>query len=83
MVHGGKPIITIVIDDRASTRRMRHGSSLAGPAHYRLHVLSTELQPRPRRARAAGDEIWMRVPMEPMDGEINAGTNVLKVNLRR
>src|SRR5262249_30268306 len=32
-------------------------------------------------ARAAGDEIWLHTPMEPMDRALNAGPNVLQTEL--
>jgi hypothetical protein len=79
---GGKPMIAIVIDDmgidKADAARV---IGLPGPLTIAFMSYATELATQAQAARAAGDEIWMHIPMEPMDGEIDAGPNVLKVNL--
>jgi uncharacterized protein len=79
---GGKPMIAIVIDDmgidKADAARV---INLPGPLTIAFMSYATELTAQAQAARAAGDEIWMHIPMEPMDGEIDAGPNVLKVNL--
>jgi polysaccharide deacetylase 2 family uncharacterized protein YibQ len=79
---GGKPMIAIVIDDmgidKADAARV---ISLPGPLTIAFMSYATELAAQAQAARAAGDEIWMHIPMEPLDGEIDAGPNVLKVNL--
>jgi hypothetical protein len=79
---GGKPMIAIVIDDmgidKADAARV---IGLPGPLTIAFMSYATELTTQAQAARAAGDEIWMHIPMEPMDGEIDAGPNVLKVNL--
>jgi len=79
---GGKPMIAIVIDDmgidKADAARV---IGLPGPLTIAFMSYATELTAQAQAARAAGDEIWMHIPMEPMDGEIDAGPNVLKANL--
>jgi polysaccharide deacetylase 2 family uncharacterized protein YibQ len=79
---GGRPMIAIVIDDmgidKADAARV---ISLPGPLTIAFMSYATELDRQAQAARAAGDEIWMHIPMEPMDGEVDAGPNVLKVGL--
>ena len=79
---GGKPMIAIVIDDmgidKADAARV---IALPGPLTIAFMSYATELAAQAQAARAAGDEIWMHIPMEPMDGEIDAGPNALKVDL--
>jgi polysaccharide deacetylase 2 family uncharacterized protein YibQ len=55
--------------------------SLPGPLTIAFMSYATELASQARAARSAGDEIWMHIPMEPMDGEVDAGPNVLKTSL--
>jgi hypothetical protein len=42
---------------------------------------ATELEAQARAARAAGHELWLHVPMEPLDGELDAGPYALKTEL--
>jgi polysaccharide deacetylase 2 family uncharacterized protein YibQ len=79
---GGRPMIAIVIDDmgidKADAARV---IALPGPLTIAFMSYATELPAQAQAARSAGDEIWMHIPMEPMDGETDAGPNALKVNL--
>jgi uncharacterized protein len=79
---GGRPMIAIVIDDmgidKADAARV---ITLPGPLTIAFMSYATELASQAQAARAAGDEIWMHIPMEPLDGEVDAGPNVLKTNL--
>jgi hypothetical protein len=78
----GRPMIAIVIDDmgidKADAVRV---ISLPGPLTIAFMSYATELANQAQAARSAGDEIWMHIPMEPLDGEVDAGPNALKVNL--
>jgi uncharacterized protein len=78
----GRPVIAIVIDDmgidKADAARV---IGLRGPLTIAFMSYATELDSQARAARAAGDEIWMHIPMEPLDGEVDAGPNVLKTDL--
>jgi len=78
----GRPVIAIVIDDmgidKADSARV---IGLPGPLTIAFMSYATELEPQAQAARAAGHEIWLHVPMEPMDGELDAGPNVLKTGL--
>jgi len=79
---GGRPMIAIVIDDmgidKADAARV---IALPGPLTIAFMSYATELPAQAQAARSAGDEIWMHIPMEPMDGETDAGPNALKVSL--
>jgi uncharacterized protein len=81
-VTGGRPVIAIVIDDmgidKADAARV---IGLPGPLTIAFMSYATELDSQAHAARAAGDEIWMHIPMEPLDGEVDAGPNVLKTDL--
>jgi uncharacterized protein len=78
----GRPVIAIVIDDmgidKADAARV---IGLQGPLTIAFMSYATELDSQAHAARAAGDEIWMHIPMEPLDGEVDAGPNVLKTDL--
>jgi len=79
---GGRPVIAIVIDDmgidKADAARV---IGLPGPLTIAFMSYASELERQATAARAAGDEIWMHIPMEPMDGEVDAGPNALKSGL--
>jgi uncharacterized protein len=79
---GGRPVIAIVIDDmgidKADAARV---IGLPGPLTIAFMSYASELERQAAAARSAGDEIWMHIPMEPMDGEVDAGPNALKSGL--
>jgi uncharacterized protein len=79
---GGRPIIAIVIDDmgidKADSARV---IGLPGPVTIAFMSYATELEAQARAARAAGHEVWLHVPMEPLDGELDAGPHALKTGL--
>lgn len=79
---GGRPVIAIVIDDMGLDRPdAARVLLLPGPLTIAFMSYAEDLDIQSRAARAAGDEIWLHVPMEPMDGELDAGPNVLKTEL--
>ena len=79
---GGKPMVAIVIDDMGLDKiDAARVIALPGPLTIAFMSYATDLPEQAQAARSAGDEIWMHIPIEPMDGEIDAGPNVLKVGL--
>ncbi len=79
---GGRPMVAIVIDDMGIDKLdAARVIALPGPLTIAFMSYATDLPAQAQAARAAGDEIWMHIPMEPMDGEIDAGPNVLKAGL--
>lgn len=79
---GDRPMIAIVIDDLgldiAATRR-----AIALPAPLTLSFLpySEALDPLTGEARAAGHELMLHLPMEPVNSRIDPGPNALLVDL--
>jgi polysaccharide deacetylase 2 family uncharacterized protein YibQ len=78
----GRPMIAIVIDDmgldKANAARV---IALPGPLTIAFMSYAGDLDSQSNLARMAGDEIWMHIPMQPLDGEVDAGPNVLKTDL--
>ena len=78
----GRPVIAIVIDDMGIDKPdSARVIGLPGPITVAFMSYATGLEPQVRAARAAGHEIWLHVPMEPMDGELDAGPEALKTEL--
>lgn len=78
----GLPVIAIVIDDMGVDKPdSARVIGLPGPVTIAFMSYASELEPQAKAARAAGHEIWLHVPMEPMDGELDAGPDVLKTGL--
>jgi polysaccharide deacetylase 2 family uncharacterized protein YibQ len=79
---GGRPMVAIVIDDMGIDKiDAARVIALPGPLTIAFMSYASDLPAQAQAARSAGDEIWMHIPMEPMDGEIDAGPNALKVGL--
>ncbi len=78
----GRAMIAIVIDDmgldKADSARV---IALPGPVTIAFMTYASQLEDQARAARAAGHELWLHVPMEPLDGELDAGPNALKTGL--
>jgi polysaccharide deacetylase 2 family uncharacterized protein YibQ len=78
----GRPVIAIVIDDmgldKANAARV---IALPGPLTIAFMSYASDLDEQARAARAAGDELWLHVPMEPLNGALDAGPHVLKTEL--
>ena len=75
-------MVAIVIDDMGIDKiDAARVIALPGPLTIAFMSYATDLPAQAQAARGAGDEIWMHIPMEPMDGEIDAGPNVLKAGL--
>ncbi|HXQ42847.1 MAG TPA: divergent polysaccharide deacetylase family protein [Candidatus Udaeobacter sp.] len=78
----GHPVIAIVIDDMGIDKPdSARVIGLPGPITIAFMSYATGLEPQAAAARAAGHEIWLHVPMEPMDGALDAGPDVLKTEL--
>ena len=75
---GARPMIAIVLDDlglnRAGTRR---AMALPGPLTLSFMTYAEGLERMAARARAAGHELMLHVPMAPRDQSYNPGPNVL------
>jgi len=79
---GGRPMIAIVIDDMgvdkpdsARVIDLPPGITIA------FMTYAKDLARQAAAARAAGHELWLHVPMEPLDGELDAGPHALKTSL--
>lgn len=78
----GRPMIAIVIDDLGLDRRNADlVVQLPGPLTLSFMTYADDLATQTRAARAAGHELLVHVPMQPLDGELNAGVNVLNSDL--
>jgi uncharacterized protein len=78
----GHPMIAIVIDDmgldKADSARV---IALPGPVTVAFMSYASQLEDQAQAARKADHELWLHVPMEPLDGELDAGPNALKTGL--
>jgi uncharacterized protein len=78
----GRPIIAIVIDDmgidKAESARV---IDLPPAITIAFMTYAKDLAHQAAAARAAGHELWLHVPMEPLDGELDAGPHALKTSL--
>jgi uncharacterized protein len=78
----GRPMIAIVIDDMGLDRvESARVIGLPGPLTIAFMSYAKDLDRQAQAARAAGDEIWLHLPMEPMDGAVDAGPNALQTGL--
>jgi polysaccharide deacetylase 2 family uncharacterized protein YibQ len=78
----GRPMIAIVIDDLGLDRRNADRVvQLPGPLTLSFMTYADELTTQTRAARAAGHELLVHVPMQPLDSDLNAGFNVLRSDL--
>ncbi len=77
-----RPMIAIVIDDLGLDRRNADRVvRLPGPLTLSFMTYANDLPAQARAAHAAGHELLVHVPMEPLDGHLNAGLNVLRPDL--
>ena len=78
------PAIAIVIDDVGLNRPGANRSiALPPPVTLAMMTYADGLPGLAQRARAAGHELLVHVPMQPIDVEYNAGVKVLTVGLER
>ena len=78
----GRPMIAIVIDDmgidKAESARV---IDLPPAITIAFMTYAKDLSRQAAAARTAGHELWLHVPMEPLDGELDAGPHALKSSL--
>ncbi len=78
----GRPMIAIVIDDLGLDRRNADRVvQLPGPLTLSFMTYADDLAAQTRAAHAAGHELLVHVPMQPLDQDLNAGFNVLRPDL--
>jgi len=78
----GRPMIAIVIDDMGLDKKeAAEVIGLPGPLTIAFMAYASDLPSQAAAARAAGHEIWLHVPMEPLDRDLDAGPNTLKTEL--
>jgi uncharacterized protein len=79
---GGRPMIAIVIDDMG-VDKADSAKVIALPPQITIAFMTyaKDLARQAAAARAAGHELWLHVPMEPLDRGLDAGPDVLKTEL--
>lgn len=78
----GKPRIAIIIDDMGMDRvHTREAMDLPGPLTFAFLPYADNLKAQTEMAKEKGHELMVHVPMEPMNGGLNAGPEVLKTGL--
>ena len=78
----GRPMIAIVIDDLGLNRPgTRRAISLPGPLTLSFMTYAPDLPRMTRKARAAGHELMLHVPMQPRDASYDPGPRVLRADL--
>ena len=81
-VPGLAPAIAIVIDDLGLNRRQTAAiTALPGPLTMAFIPYAGDLAGQTAVARASGHEIFLHLPMEPIDGNENPGPNALLASL--
>ncbi|SOD94087.1 divergent polysaccharide deacetylase family protein [Caenispirillum bisanense] len=78
----GRPMIAIVIDDlgvdKAGAKKI---VSLPGPLTTAWMTYADNVRAQAKAARAAGHELIIHMPMEPLNGAIDSGPDVLKTSM--
>ena len=78
------PAIAIVIDDVGLNRPgARRSIALPPPVTLAMMTYAESLPALAESARSAGHELMVHMPMQPIDGEYDAGVKVLTVGLDR
>ena len=78
----GRPMVAIVFDDLGLNRpNARRVIALPGPLTLSFMTYADDLDAMTASARAAGHELLVHMPMEPIDDSLDAGRNVLSVAL--
>lgn len=79
---GGRPAIAIVIDDVGlNPARTRKVVSLPAPVTLAFLTYAERLPQQTAEARAAGHELLVHFPMEPLDPAVDPGPNALLTGL--
>ncbi len=80
----GRPMIAIVLDDVGVNRRgAQKAIALPGPLTLSFMTYARDLLQMTAKARAAGHELMLHVPMEPRSAEMDPGPNVLREDIPR
>jgi uncharacterized protein len=74
----GRPLIAIIIDDMGLERtNADRVVALPGPLTLSFMTYAEDVAKQAGQARRHGHELMMHVPMEPLDGELDAGPQAL------
>jgi uncharacterized protein len=80
----GRPMIAVVLDDLGLDRkRTERAIALPAPLTLSFMTYAEELPRQTGSAHAAGHELLLHVPMEPLDAHLDIGPNGLRVGLGR
>jgi uncharacterized protein len=75
------PMIAIVIDDMGvDRRRSQRATTLPGPLTLSYLTYANDITTQTRKARAAGHELMLHVPMQPGNADIDPGPNFLNAS---
>jgi polysaccharide deacetylase 2 family uncharacterized protein YibQ len=77
----GKPMIAVVLDDVGVARSHAElAIDLPGAVTLSFMTYADGVADMAARARAKGHELMLHVPMQPLDGDVDAGPQVLAVD---
>lgn len=77
-----KPRVVIIIDDMGMDRaHTREATMLPGPITFAFLPYADDLEQQTKVARAQGHELIVHMPMEPMNGALDAGPEVLRPSM--
>lgn len=78
----GQPVIAVVLDDVGVARsHAEMAIDLPGVVTLSFMTYADGVANMAARARAKGHELMLHVPMEPLDGDVDAGPQVLTTDL--
>lgn len=78
----GRPMIAIVLDDVGLNRaHAARAIELPAPVTLSFMTYAEDLPSQAAAAHARGHELMLHVPMEPLDGSVDAGPDVLDADL--
>ncbi|WP_343870526.1 divergent polysaccharide deacetylase family protein, partial [Caenispirillum bisanense] len=78
----GRPMIAIVIDDLGVDKvRSNRIVTLPGPLTTAWMTYADNVAAQAKAARAAGHELIIHMPMEPLNGSLDSGPDVLKTTM--
>ncbi|MGF1631132.1 MAG: divergent polysaccharide deacetylase family protein [Kiloniellaceae bacterium] len=80
----GRPMIAVVLDDVGVNRRgARNAIALPAPLTLAFMTYANDLAAMTAQAQAAGHELMLHVPMQPVSDAMDPGPNVLREDLPR
>ncbi len=78
----GRPMIAVVIDDMGVDRRRSSKiMELDGPLTLSFLTYAQDMESQTLRARLAGHELMLHMPMQPQSAALDPGPNVLRSDL--